>query len=589
MAAIESVSSEDTFRLREYFGVLWHRKWSLMAITLVAVLAAAAYTIQQTPMFTASVNVLATNPTAAVDSPSGGLRVPPNMEVERSLITALPVTQCATQILHHPTSNHIGADLSQICAPDVLARTAPPQNLKKNLNVVVPQDSTVMTITDTETSRLKAQTTVQAFALAYVNYKTVQARSNLAARRGPVQTQLNTVNKASTAANTALAKHLSAAATAGTQCSACQADTAKIQSLQQQQAQLNQQLINLSDTNLQFPQVLAPATYPAKASSPNKKLNLAAGLFAGLVLGIALAFLRERLDDRLRGRGDLEEVSGSPVLAVIPKVPGWRHRQEPKLVTLEQPKSTSAEAYRTLRTSILFAAAQRGLKTIMVCSPMAGDGKTTTASNLAVALADARKRVVLVSADLRKPRLHRFFGLENDVGLSNILGGEAQPWEPLKDPKVENLRVLTSGPVPARPGELLQSEQMGELLAGLREVADFVIIDTAPVLLVADAASLSPLVDGVLLVADAETSTRGSVAHAREQLEQVGAPLIGTVFNNFDPSKARYGYGSYRYYYGYGYRYGGGAYSQGYAEAGSGNGEAVAGQRRGVLPRSGRP
>jgi capsular exopolysaccharide synthesis family protein len=200
------------------------------------------------------------------------------------------------------------------------------------------------------------------------------------------------------------------------------------------------------------------------------------------------------------------------------------------------------------------------MKAIMVVSPGAGEGKTTTAANLALVLADAGKRVVLVSADLRKPRIHQFFDLANDIGLSTVLAGEAEPWEAILDPGVENLRVLLSGPVPGRPAEMLQSEQMGEVMTGLREVADFVIVDTAPVLLVTDALALAPLVDGVLFVADAENTSRSAVAHSREQLEQVGATLIGSVFNNFDPSKAR-GYRYQGYYAPYRYRYGYGAYS----------------------------
>ncbi|MDP9299900.1 MAG: CpsD/CapB family tyrosine-protein kinase, partial [Actinomycetota bacterium] len=261
---------------------------------------------------------------------------------------------------------------------------------------------------------------------------------------------------------------------------------------------------------------------------------------------------------------------GAPVLAVVPRVPGWKKKGDTKLISVEQPKASVAESYRTLRTSVLFAAAQRGLKTIMVTSPTAGEGKTTTAANLAVVLADAGKRVILVSSDLRKPRIHKFFGLSNDAGLSSVLAGEVKPWEALADPGREHLRVMSSGPVPAHPAELLQSEQMGELVEELREVADFVILDTAPVLLVADALALAPLVDGVLFVVDAETTHRGAVVQARESLEQVGAPLIGSVLNNFDPSKARaYSYYGYygpnrnRYRYGYGGYYGGGGY---YAE-----------------------
>jgi len=552
MAANESPNPEDAFRLREYFGALWSRKWSIIALTLIGVLASGAYTYKTTPVYTSTISVLATNPTATIDQ-TGGVKFPPNMDVERSLITAYPVAACATQILSHLADDHIGADLSTICSPDTLAKTVPAPKIKQNLTVSFVQGSTVLNLADTEPSRKLAQAKVQAFALAYVNYKITLTQASLAARRVPVNTQIAVLDKSLASANVTFQKHIAAAAAAGGQCFACTADAQKIAVIQQQIGQFQQQLLSLSDTNITPPQVLAPAIYPLQPSSPNKKLNIGLGIFVGLALGIGLALLRERLDDRLRSRADLEDNAGVPVLAVIPKVPGWRKKSDARLVTATEPKSAVAEAYRTLRTGILFASVQRGIKTVMVCSPLAGDGKTTTATNLAVVLADGGKRVILLSADLRKPRVHQFFGMENDKGVSNILAGELQPWESLGDQTIDNLRVLPSGPVPAKPAELLGSERMGELIAGLREVADFVIIDTAPVLLVADAAALSPLVDAVLLVANAENSTRSAVAHARERFEQVDAPLIGAVLNNFDPTRAR-AY-TYRYRYGYGYRY----------------------------------
>ena len=317
--------------------------------------------------------------------------------------------------------------------------------------------------------------------------------------------------------------------------------------------------------------MVSPAPLPTTPSSPNKVLDGLIGLFVGLTAGIGLALLRERLDDALRGRGDLEDRVGAPVLAVITRVTGWRRRQEAKLVALTEPKSAAAEAYRTLRTSVLFASVQRGLRTIMVVSPGAGDGKTTTAANLALVLADAGKRVILVSADLRKPRINQFFGLTNEVGVTSVLAGEVKPWDALQSPEVENLRVLEAGPVPNMPAELLASEAMGELVADLREVADFLILDTAPILLVADALALCPLVDGVLMVADAESTSRSAVTNAREQLDQVGAPLFGAVLNDFDPSKARaypYYCGYYGYRQRYGYQYGAG-YDGGAADAGT--------------------
>jgi len=282
-------------------------------------------------------------------------------------------------------------------------------------------------------------------------------------------------------------------------------------------------------------------------------VNGTLALFVGLVLGMALAFLRERLDDRLEGREDLEARAGAPVLAIIPKVPGWRKKSKAQLVTLDQPKSPAAEAYRTLRTGVLFVAQERGMQTLMVASATSGEGKTTTAANLAVVLAHTGKRVILVSADLRKPRLHRFFGLPHDFGVVNYLSGEATLGEVLIDPGIPNLRVLASGPVPTAPAELLGSEAMGEMLAELREICDFLVVDTPAVLAVADALTLMPLADGVLYVGHAEATTQGALTHARAQLDQVNADVFGSVLNAFDPSKSR-GY-QYRYYYQYRYAY----------------------------------
>jgi capsular exopolysaccharide synthesis family protein len=258
--------------------------------------------------------------------------------------------------------------------------------------------------------------------------------------------------------------------------------------------------------------------------------------------------VRERVNDRLRGRGDLEETIAAPVMTQIPAVPAWRNRDEPHLVTLETPKSPAAEAYRTLRTSVLVTAAQQGIKTLMVVSAVAGEGKTTTASNLAVVLAQADKRVVLISADLRRPRLHDYFGLPpSDRGLSEVLSGARRPWEALRSGKVENLWIMSSGRVSEQPTELLQSEAMRELLTDQREVVDFILIDCPPVLAVADALVLVPMVDGVLYVADAQTTPRGAVLQARAQLDQVGARIVGSVLNAVEGAAGYAYYGQYTY------------------------------------------
>jgi capsular exopolysaccharide synthesis family protein len=319
---------------------------------------------------------------------------------------------------------------------------------------------------------------------------------------------------------------------------------------------LSAQVASLTSPDVTPGTIIQPAEPPIAPSSPNHRQDIALGFLAGLVLGIGFAFLREQLDDRIHSRTDLESAAQAPVLAVVSKVPGWRKKSsETRLVSKAAPGSPSAEAYRTLRTNLQFIAREGSLRTIAVTSPHAGEGKTTTVANLAVTLAQTGKRVVAVSADLRKPRLHRFFGLDNESGLSLILAGREELGDVAKRvPGIDALRVVPSGPVPPNPAELLSSDEMEELLGTLRKTADYVVMDTAPILAVSDAMIVAPRVDGVLLMTEADETMRGAAAHAREQLEQVGANVIGAVLNNFDASKAKYyAYGGrygYRYHYG---------------------------------------
>ena len=184
---------------------------------------------------------------------------------------------------------------------------------------------------------------------------------------------------------------------------------------------------------------------------------------------------------------------------------------------------------------------------LLVVSALPGEGKTMVASNLSVMLANADKRVVLISADMRRPRLHQLFGLPNRQGLSDILRGDRTLEECLLPTDFPNLVVCPAGPVPADPAELLQSERMSRLLGVLREAADFIVLDCPPVLAVTDALVLVPLADAAIFVADSTATKRDAVAEARNHLQQVGANLLGGVLNNM-PAPGRTGYG-----YGYGY------------------------------------
>jgi tyrosine-protein kinase len=277
-----------------------------------------------------------------------------------------------------------------------------------------------------------------------------------------------------------------------------------------------------------------------KPASPITWLILVIGFGAGLLLGFVMAFLRERLDDHIRGRHDLELTSGAPVLASVPTSRArTRDLRAGRLAVMSGPSSPVAESYRALAASISFLAANRGIKTIVVTSPAPIEGKSAAAGNLGLLLAEAGRRVMLVSADMRVPVINRFFGTSNTVGLSSVLNGDAQLADAVQHPQVQNLRILPAGPVPQRPTEALQSQAMVDIIESLEQSADFVILDAPPVLIAADVLALAPLVHGALLVGDAKRTTRTEVIRSREQLEQVGVRIIGAVLDNMDRRMAK--------------------------------------------------
>ncbi|HET7584805.1 MAG TPA: polysaccharide biosynthesis tyrosine autokinase [Gemmatimonadaceae bacterium] len=314
-------------------------------------------------------------------------------------------------------------------------------------------------------------------------------------------------------------------------------------------------------------EVVDLAQLPTRPIGRGPVVILGIGLIVGLLLGGGAAFLKENLDTAIRRRDEIENTLHVPGLAVIPQIAsssnghrriagvslpqlarrngGRRHHPYP-LVTISDTRSSEAEAYRTLRTNLIFSQAIQTLRTIVVTSPSPQDGKTTTAANLAVTFAQQGIRVLIVDCDLRKARLHTVFGMQREPGLTNVVLGSDSLDDVIRSTAVENLWVVTSGPHPPNPSELLGGAQMREIMDALRERFDVVVMDTPPVHVAADAQILGAQSDGVLLVLRAGQTERASAQDAMGRLTNVGARVVGAVLN--DPDHKVPAYGGYYYY-----------------------------------------
>ncbi|MDO5498151.1 MAG: polysaccharide biosynthesis tyrosine autokinase, partial [Propionibacteriaceae bacterium] len=274
--------------------------------------------------------------------------------------------------------------------------------------------------------------------------------------------------------------------------------------------------------------VIAPALTPERPTSPRVAQNLAAGLLLGLALGYGVSLLREQLDTRLRNSGDIAQVTEIPVVASVP----LDSHPETPLVLESDPLGHRAEAYRRLSTTLQFVNVDHGPRALLVTSSMPAEGKSTTTINLAMSLAEANQRVLLIDADLRRPRVGESFAMDSSVGLTTVLIGRADLEDVVQPYGQEgNLHVLPAGTIPPNPGELLGSRRMQALLARAAEEYDTVLLDCPPVLPVADAGVLARLTGGVIVVVGAGQTHRAQLTQTLDSLEKSGGHVAGIVVN----------------------------------------------------------
>lgn len=290
--------------------------------------------------------------------------------------------------------------------------------------------------------------------------------------------------------------------------------------------------------------VVSPAVEPGAPTSPNVLRNLAIGFVLAVLAGVGLAILRDLLDNRVRRPEDIEKIFEKPVIGAIPASRDAKHLP---LISAQHPQSVQAEAYRSLRTNLQFMGLTDENRSVLVTSSLPGEGKSSSAINLAHVIAQAGNRVLLIDADLRRPSIAEYLGLEGSAGLTTVLIGEADLEDVAQPLETEGLEALAAGPIPPNPSELLGSKNMQEFLADALTKYDFVVVDTAPLLAVTDAVVLSHYVGGTVVVAQSERVRKPQLGQALEKLEAVKTRMLGVVLNRVSNGAS----GSYTYNYSY--------------------------------------
>jgi polysaccharide biosynthesis transport protein len=495
--------TEPTFRA--YLQILRRRKWWVGLIAMLGLAASLAFAFTAHKQYSATAQLLV-QPSF---NPSGvALQEQPvtqtDVETVLQLVTSAPVQQAVRQRLGSTPA----VSASEIGQTNVIAVTA--------------------------TSRVPYEAALVAnlYANAFVQYRQAVASRSLAIAEAQLRSQISSIDQQ-------LRSH------SGT------ATSAEASALLNQDAVLKEQLAQMQvsgavDTG--DVALVTPAQTPASPSSPKPVQDALLGLAAGLALGLGAAFLRESLDDRLTSKEAAEHAGGAPVLAMTPVVPSWRRQKKPLVVAVVDPISPAAESYRSLRTSLQFARQGQQLRCLVVTSPGVNEGKTATLANLGVVFAQAGERVVMVSGDLRRPRIGEFFELDEQTGLSHVLLGQRTLEETLVPiPGFGRLTLLPAGPIPPNPAELLNSARAQEIFARLRHHYDLVLIDSPPVMPVTDPAVLAQYADATLLLAAAGQTRRSDLHRAVERLDQVNATILGIVLNKVTRQTERdYGY-SYSY------------------------------------------
>lgn len=515
---------------KKYAALIWHWAWLIVLGALIAGGVAYLYSNSQTPIYSVSARLL-------IDEAPGGNNA--GNEYSQLLLeqqmAATYIELIRTRPVMEEVIKRLGLDFTA-------------GELASRVSVNVPLDTQILIITVNDTSPSRAA--VLANTIGEVFTDQTEARENLryAAPIENWEAQLEEIAEKIEAIETSInritgnesAEDLAALSILETQ-------------LRETQIQYTDAFNNLNELEIAQAKEssnLVPvesALPPRVPISPRVRTNTLLATVVGAMLAVGIIFLIEYMDDTVKTPEDVLHETGLSVVGAIAKIEHNGDNLSERLITKNAPRDPISEAYRVLRTNLSFSTIDDTLNSMLVTSSAPSEGKSTTAANIAIVMAQTGKRVILVDADLRRPVQHKIFGISNNRGLTTaILDTGTSIKKHISTSDVENLYIMSSGSIPPNPSELLNSQRMEQLMLALQNIADFVIFDTPPVLTVTDSTILAPKVGGTLLVVDAGATRRSTLAQSYELISNSNGHIYGVVLNRLNTS--RRGYSNYYYY-----------------------------------------
>ncbi|MCX6082312.1 MAG: polysaccharide biosynthesis tyrosine autokinase [Chloroflexi bacterium] len=522
--------NDDAFAavdIKEYFYLLLNWAWLIALAGLLAAIALYVISINTTPLYETSTRLLISDPPA--------MR---SLDTSAMVSTQTQTSTYAEMLLDRPVLQGV---------IDILKLQTTSDDLKEFVSVEIVRNTQLILVTVQDPNPLQAADIANTLAVVFTDrIRELQSQRYASTQKGLAQ-QVLEMEKQVNDTTLAISNERDPA------------QKLQFEARLTQYRQLYSSLVtNFEQVRLAEAQtstnvfVSEPASVPREPVSPMTTRNTLLAAFAGVLLAAGVIFLIDMLDDTIRNPDDIRQKFNLPVLGVIAS----HQIVEGKPISMDQPRSPVAEAFRSLRTNITYASVDIPLRRILVTSSTPQEGKTTISSNLAVVLAQGEKKSVLIDADMRRPTVHEKFGLMNRMGLSSLFVRSLENIPAaIQSASVAGLAIITSGSLPPNPAELLTSRRMKDILDRLNQEYDLIVIDTPPVLTVTDAVALAPELDGVIIVARPGMTKLSALRQTLEQLQTVGARVLGVVLNQVDPRSRKYGYYYHRYYSKYSHYY----------------------------------